>query len=153
MQIFLRLHGLNTRFDRLAEGGSASLMALGLRAFVGWQFFKAGIIKISDWPATLDLFRDEYHVPLLPPELAAVMGAGGELVFPVLLLLGLFSRPAALGLFVVNLMAVISYPQLWQFECPAAIQDHMYWGIILLTLATLGPGKLSIDHFLQSKNR
>ncbi len=88
-------------------------------------------------------------MPVIPPELAALMGAGGELFFPVLLMLGLFSRPAALGLFAVNAMAVISYPQLWTFECPAAINDHFYWGILLLVLVAFGPGRLSMDRSIQ----
>jgi putative oxidoreductase len=85
---------------------------LALRTFVAWQFLKAGIVKVSNWEGTLSLFREEYTIPVIPPELAAVMGAGGELAFSTLLILGLFSRPAALGLFAVNAMAVISYPQL-----------------------------------------
>src|SRR3546814_13303357 len=56
------------------------------------------LTKIADWDTTLALFQDEYHVPLLPTQLAAVMGTGGELVLPVLLVLGLFRRFAALGL-------------------------------------------------------
>ncbi len=148
MNGLLRLHGLSTRFDGILQLWGGSLIALALRLFVGWQFFKAGMVKIGDWNGTLSLFREEYTVPLLPPDLAAVMGAGGELVFPVLLFVGLFSRPAALGLFFVNAMAVISYPQLWKFECPAAINDHMYWGILLLVLMAFGPGKLSLDNWI-----
>ena len=111
------------------------------------------MIKVSDWSATLSLFQDEYKVPVLPPEIAAVMGAGGELIFPVFLAIGLFSRPAALGLFVVNAMAVISYPQLFQFECPAAINDHFYWAISLMVIVMFGPGKFSLDGFLSSRRR
>lgn len=148
MNGLLRLHGLSTRFDGVLQLWGGSLLALALRLFVGWQFFKAGLVKIGDWNGTLSLFHDEYTVPLLPPDLAAVMGAGGELVFPVLLFVGLFSRPAALGLFFVNAMAVISYPQLWKFECPAAINDHMYWGLLLLVLMAFGPGKLSLDNWI-----
>ena len=77
------------------------------------------------------------------------MGAGGELFFPVLLMLGLFSRPAALGLFVVNAVAVISYPQLWIFECPAALNDHFYWGLLLTVLVVFGPGKLVLDQWIK----
>ncbi len=148
MNGLLRLHGLSTRFDGVLQLTGGSLISLALRLFVGWQFFKAGMVKLGDWNGTLSLFREEYTVPVLPPELAAVMGAGGELVFPVLLFLGLFSRPAALGLFFVNAMAVISYPQLWKFECPAAINDHMYWGLLLLVLIAFGPGKLSMDYWI-----
>jgi putative oxidoreductase len=146
MKTFLpTLYRSTFRFDdMLAERGGA-VLALALRLYVGWQFFKAGMIKLHDWQATLGLFHTEYHVPLLPPDLAAVMGAGGEIAFPVLLALGLLSRPAALGLFFVNLMAVVSYPQLFMFDCPAAVNDHFYWGILLLVLAVYGPGRLSLD--------
>ncbi|MFZ6863175.1 DoxX family protein [Undibacterium sp. Ji67W] len=151
MHYFLRLHALSQRFDEQLQRWGGSLVSLGLRLFIGWQFFKAGLSKVSDWSATLSLFRDEYTVPVLPPEVAAVMGAGGELFFPVLLALGLFSRPAALGLLAVNAMAVVSYPQLFQFECPAAINDHFYWGAALLVLVVFGPGQFSIDQFLKGK--
>jgi len=151
MHYFLRLHALIQKFDDQLQLWGGSLVSIGLRLFIGWQFFKAGLIKVSDWSTTLSLFQDEYKVPVLPPEIAAIMGAGGELFFPVLLALGLFSRPAALGLFFVNAMAVISYPQLFQFECPAAINDHFYWGISLLVLIVFGAGKFSLDEFLKSQ--
>src|SRR5450830_1369081 len=130
MDFFLRLHALSQRFDEQLQRWGGSLLSIGLRFFVGWQFFKAGLIKISDWSATLSLFQDEYKVPVLPPEVAAV-----------------------LGLFVVNAMAVISYPQLFQFECPAAINDHFYWGISLLVLVMFGPGKFSLDTQLPSRRQ
>ncbi|MES2071831.1 MAG: DoxX family protein [Pseudomonadota bacterium] len=153
MNRLLHLHGLSTRFDSVLQLWGGPLLSLALRLFVGWQFFKAGMVKVGDWNGTLSLFREEYTVPLLPPELAAMLGAGGELVFPVLLVLGLFSRPAALGLFVVNAMAVISYPQLWKFECPAAINDHFYWGLLLLILVAFGPGKLAVDNWLAKSGK
>lgn len=149
MHYFLKFHGFSSRFDQLLQNWGGALLGLVLRFFVGWQFLKAGLIKLQDWDATLSLFREEYSVPLLSPELAALMGAAGELVFPVLLMAGLFSRPAALALFVLNAMAVISYPQLWNFECPAAINDHLYWGMLLLVLVLFGPGKLTLDRCIQ----
>jgi putative oxidoreductase len=121
---------------------------LALRLYVSSVFFRSGLVKVSDWGATLALFHDEYKVPLLPPDVAACVGAFGELAFPVLITLGLAGRFGAAGLFVVNAMAVISYPQLWQFDCPAAIQMHVVWGAILLVLAVFGPGRLSLDELV-----
>ncbi|MET0382321.1 MAG: DoxX family protein [Burkholderiaceae bacterium] len=121
---------------------------LALRLYVSSVFFKSGLVKISDWGATLALFRDEYKVPVLPPELAAVVGTFGELAFPVLIALGLMGRFGAAGLFVVNAMAVVSYPALWGFECPAGIQSHFFWGSILLALTLFGPGKISLDELI-----
>lgn len=75
------------------------LFALGARLFVSWQFLKSGYIKITNWDSTLYLYENEYHTPLLPPHAAAVAGAFGELFFPALLVVGLFGRLSALGLF------------------------------------------------------
>lgn len=147
----LALHRSLTRFDVFLGDWGGAVMSLVIRLFVGWQFFKSGLTKISDWSTTLALFRDEYQVPVLPPEPAALIATIGELALPVLLLLGLLSRPAALGLFCVNLIAVISYPQLFKFECPAAINDHFYWGMLLLVLVAIGPGRASLDALLARK--
>ena len=124
---------------------------LALRIYLAEIFFRSGWLKLADWSATLALFADEYHVPLLPPVLAAVIGTGGELVFSALLILGLAGRIGALGLFLVNLMAVISYPQLMQFECTAAMGDHWFWGTLLALLVVFGPGKLSVDALLAAR--
>jgi putative oxidoreductase len=148
MQKLLRFHQSMFRFDANLNEWGGSLLSLALRLYVGWQFFKAGQTKIADWSSTVALFTNEYMVPLLPPEVAAIAGTAGELCLPVLLFVGLFSRPAAFGLFVVNMMAVISYPQLFKFECPSAINDHFYWGILLLVLVVFGPGRLSLDNLL-----
>jgi putative oxidoreductase len=121
------------------------VVLLALRLYVSSVFFRSGLVKISDWSATLALFHDEYKVPLLPPDLAAWVGAFGELTFPVLITLGLLGRFGAAGLFVVNAMAVVSYPQLFGFDCPAGINAHFYWGSILLALSVFGPGGISLD--------
>lgn len=116
----------------------ALLMA---RLYVALVFFRSGLTKIADWDTTLALFADEYHVPLLPPALAAWMGTAGELVLPVLLVLGLGGRLAALGLFMLNAVAVISL-----MDVPdAALQQHMFWGSLLLGLLLWGPGRWSVD--------
>jgi putative oxidoreductase len=151
MQTILRLHQAVTRYDNCITEWGGWLLSLAIRLYVGWQFFKAGLTKIGDWSSTVALFKDEYSVPLLPPELAAMMGTMGELTLPILLFVGLISRPAALGLFGVNVMAVISYPQLFKFECPAAINDHFYWGALLLVIVAFGPGRLSLDRWLTQR--
>ncbi|RFP08569.1 MULTISPECIES: DoxX family protein [unclassified Duganella] len=151
MKTILGLHQQLSRYDAALTAWGGSLMSLALRWYVGWQFFKAGLVKVGDWSATLALFHDEYMVPLLPPDLAAYFGAAGELALPLLLWVGLVSRPAALALFLVNAMAVISYPQLLSFECPAAINDHFYWGAMLLALVAFGPGKFSLDAWLAGR--
>jgi len=135
-----RALALTALLDRLQP-----LALLALRLYVSSVFLRSGIIKISDWSAKLAQFHDEYKVPLLPPDVAAVVGAFGELAFPVLITLGLAGRFGAAGLFVVNAMAVISYPQLWGFDCPAGIHMHFVWGAIALALVLFGPGSLSLD--------
>lgn len=104
-------------------------------------FFRSGLTKIADWGTTLALFRDEYMVPLLPPDLAAYAGTFGELFFPVLLITGLCGRLSALSLFMVNVMAVLSLSDV----APAALQQHQFWGALLLGLVLWGPGKWSLD--------
>jgi len=143
-----RLHAsLGRGLDRLQ-----SLLLLGTRLYVGWQFTKSGWLKISSWDTTLGLFRDEYHVPVLPPDVAAVMGTCGELGFPVLLYLGLFGRLGALGTFFVNAMAVISYRQVLLSEgFEAALGDHVLWGFMLLVLIVFGTGRYSIDAWLERR--
>jgi len=121
-----------------------SLALLAARVWLCEVFLRSGWLKLQDWEGTLYLFQEEYHVPLLPPELAAWMGTGGELVFPVLLALGVLTRPAAVGLFVVNAMAVISYPDL----APAALKDHHLWGVLAAGLAVFGAGRLSLDRLV-----
>jgi putative oxidoreductase len=126
-----------------------SLLAIGTRWYVSWQFLKSGWLKISNWPATLDLFRTEYHVPLLPPLAAAVSGAFGELFFSTLLVLGIGGRVGPLGLFAVNLMAVISYRQVLLAEgYEAALAQHVLWGFMLVVLAVYGLGIFSLDHLV-----
>ena len=151
MNITLQVNRLNHGFERLLKEWGGSLLLLFLRWYVAWAFFHSGMLKLSNWPATLALFHDEYKVPVLPPDLAAYMGAFGEIFFPVFLFAGLLTRPAALGLFVVNAIAVISYPQLFSFECPAAINQHVDWGMALLVLAAFGAGRISLDAFFAGK--
>jgi putative oxidoreductase len=118
------------------------LVALSARIYVAHAFFLSGLTKLRDWETTVALFMDEYKVPLLSPEVAATMGTAGELLLPVLLVLGLGGRFAALGLFVINIVAVISLSEI----APAALQLHITWGVLLVGLAIYGCGKYVLGH-------
>ncbi len=120
---------------------------LVIRVWVANVFWKAGLTKIASWDSTVALFTYEYQVPLLPPELAATLGSAVELSMPVLLVLGLGTRFSAAILFVFNIIAVISYPDLNE----VGLKDHQYWGLLLLVPLLHGPGKISIDHFVRSR--
>jgi putative oxidoreductase len=138
------LQSLNARLSSL--DALQSPLALGTRLWVSWQFFKSGLLKAQAWESTLSLFRDEYRVPLLSPDLAAVAGTAGELVFPVLLGLGLLGRVGAIGLFLVNILAVASYSHvLLQEGFEAAISQHYLWGFMLLILIVYGNGAWTLD--------
>ncbi len=130
------------------------LLLLAGRVYLAKVFIASGWLKLTNWSQTLDLFTSEYHVPLLPPPVAAVAGTFGELVFPTLLLLGLFGRPAAVGLFFVNAMAVISYREvLFSEGFEAALGQHVLWGVIIATLAVFGAGVVSLDRVVNGKSR
>jgi putative oxidoreductase len=117
---------------------------LVLRCWVSYAFWVSGLTKIQNWDSTLYLFNDEYAVPLLSPEIAAYLGTATELGFPVLLAFGLLGRFAALSLFLFNIVAVLSYPDLGA----AGIEQHKVWGIMLLVCLLHGPGKISLDRWI-----
>jgi putative oxidoreductase len=118
-----------------------SLLAIPLRLAVATVFWNSGTTKLANWDATLQLFEDEYKVPLLPPDLAAHIGASIELSTPVLLVLGLLTRPAALVL--LGMTSVIEL-----FVYPLAWPTHIQWAAMLLVLLCRGAGGLSVDHWI-----
>ncbi|HZZ91740.1 MAG TPA: DoxX family protein [Usitatibacter sp.] len=120
------------------------VFALLVRLYVARVFFLSGLTKLRDWHITRALFENEFHVPLLPPELAAYLGTGAEIGLPILLAAGLGTRFAAAALFVFNIVAVVSYPDL----SDAGLKDHMLWGALLLVSFVYGPGRWSADAFL-----
>lgn len=125
------------------------LVALAARVYVAQVFFLAGLTKLRDWDTTLLLFTEEYKVPLLSPAVAAVMGTAGEIVLPILLLLGLGGRFAALGLSLVNAMAVLALAEI----APAAFQQHILWGALLAGIAIYGPGPWSLERWVWPRLR
>lgn len=123
------------------------LALLAVRIYVGWVFFSSGLTKLRDWESTLFLFEEEYAVPFINFELAAWLGTAGELVLPVLIILGIGSRFAAAGLTVVNIVAVVSLEAI----APAAYTLHIVWGLLLAQVLLWGAGIISIDKFFQWK--
>jgi putative oxidoreductase len=116
-------------------------LALLARAATFSVFFRSGLQKLDDWNATLMLFQNEYHVPVLPPQVAAYMAAGMELGLSSLVLVGLCTRAAALGL--LGMVAVIQlfvYPQAWP--------DHIQWLAFMAFVICRGPGPVSLDALL-----
>jgi len=124
----------------------APLLDMGIRLLLADAFFKSGLTKIKNWDSTLYLFSDVYQVPLLNPELAAYMGTTAELALPVLLVIGLFTRFAAAGLFILNGVAVISY---YNELGEAGLNQHLYWGILLAVLLVISRSKWTVDSWLE----
>jgi putative oxidoreductase len=149
MKMLQRLQHLIQIASPMARGLNffAPLLDLYIRFYVAHVFWKAGLTKIENWESTLYLFESEYKVPLLSPQLAATLGTGVELFFPVLLVLGLGGRIAAFSLFIFNIVAAISYPDLSEI----GLKDHQFWGILLLITLLHGPGRLSLDYLLYKK--
>jgi len=118
-----------------------SLVILPARIATFSVFFRSGLVKIDDWNATLNLFREEYKVPLLPPEVAAHMAAAMELGLSSLVLVGLCTRLGVLGL--MGMVAVIQL-----FVEPLGWPDHIQWLAFMIVILCRGPGALSLDHLL-----
>jgi putative oxidoreductase len=132
---------LLSRIDRLrldARRFPLPLIELGMRLAVGATFFRSGLNKAQSFDTAIALFRDEYRLPLLPPELAAYLGTSVELGAPVLLALGLFARLGAAALLAMTLtIQFLVYPENWP--------EHLMWGSILAYVLRNGPGTLSVD--------
>jgi len=113
------------------------------RVAVAGVFLRAGLVKIASWEPTVALFREEYKVPVLPPEGAATMAVTFEIGCSTLLLLGLATRVATLPLLgMILTIQVFVYPQAWS--------EHLVWGSILLLLLTRGAGAISLDHIMHT---
>ncbi len=121
---------------------SDSLLALVARVAIASIFFLSGRTKVSGFldikDSTYVLFQEEYHLPLVPPDLAAHMATYAEHFFPLLLILGLFTRGAALAL--LGMTAVIEI-----FVYPDAWPTHLSWAALLLLLVARGGGAWSLD--------
>jgi putative oxidoreductase len=121
---------------------------LALRLWVAWVFIKAGLMKFNNWDSTIFLFEYEYQVPLIPWQLAAYAGTAAEIILPVFVAIGLITRPMALALFGFNIVAVISYPAIWE----NGFLDHQLWGLMMLVVVFYGAGRWSADQLFSQQN-
>jgi putative oxidoreductase len=121
-----------------------TLLAIPLRLAVATVFWNSAMTKLANWDTALALFADEYRVPLLPPDVAAYLAVSIELSTPVLLVLGLLTRPAALVLLgMTSVIEIFVYPQAWP--------THIQWAAMLLVLLCRGAGSFSVDHWLKRR--
>jgi putative oxidoreductase len=118
-----------------------SLLIFFIRIQIAKIFWYSGLAKIASWQSTIYLFKHEYNVPLLNPEIAAFLSTTVELSAPVLLAIGLMSRMAAIPMLFMT--AIIEFTYL-------SLIDHQYWAILLGIIILHGPGFLSIDHLIRS---
>lgn len=119
-----------------------AVLQLAFRIGIGGVFWHSGLTKIASWQTTIVLFRDEYRVPVLPPELAAALATSVELACPVLLLFGLATRLATLPMLGMTfVIEAFVYPEDWN--------EHLIWAAMLLFLLARGPGVVSLDHFIR----
>jgi putative oxidoreductase len=129
---------LLTRARALLERVPYSLLALLARGAAFEVFWRSGQVKLDDWAGTLNLFAEEYKVPLISPGVAAHLAASMELGGSVLLLAGLASRAVALMFIgMVTVIQVFVYPEAWP--------THIQWVAFLALLAARGPGLISLD--------
>ncbi|MGE5145516.1 MAG: DoxX family protein [Candidatus Eiseniibacteriota bacterium] len=120
------------------------IIPLMARLAVAGVFWRSGMVKIASWDQTVALFRDEYQVPVLPPEIAAYLGTTLELACPVLLFFGFAARLGALGLLGMTfVIEVFVYPNNWP--------EHLTWATLLLIVLTRGAGPVSLDHLIRTR--
>lgn len=121
-----------------------ALLALPLRLAVATVFWNSAMTKLANWDTAVALFADEYKLPLLSPQLAAYCAVTIEFVTPVLLVLGLGTRGAALVLLgMTSVIELFVYPEAWP--------THIQWAAMLLVLLCRGAGMLSVDHWIRRR--
>jgi putative oxidoreductase len=119
-----------------------SLLAIPLRLAVATVFWNSAMAHLANWETTIELFETDYSLPLLAPHLAANMAVAIEVGAPILLVLGLLTRPTALVLLgMTAVIEVFVYPQAWP--------THIQWAAMLLVLLCRGPGMLSADRLIK----
>ncbi len=138
--VTLPLRALLAQLDRLP----IAIAEIPLRLGIALVFWRSGQTKLANWDLTVLLFREEYRVPVLPPELAAYLATAVEHAAPVMLLLGLGTRAAAAAMLGMTLVIQV-------FVYPSSYTDHLLWLGPLLYLLLRGPGVLSLDHLIRRR--
>lgn len=151
MSLIMRLDAARIRASDWLAAWLGPLTLLCMRVWVALAFWQAGLVKFADPMGTQFLFESTYQVPLLPPDVAALLGTWIELIVPWFVGLGLFGRPFALFLFVYNIIAFTSFPGLWPHGFwhglfnTSDFADHKIWALMLMAVVAFGPGTLSLD--------
>lgn len=127
---------------KVLEKIALPVLVLFMRLWMAKIFWYSGMTKISNWQSTVFLFREEYKVPFVPPEITACLATSFELACPVLLIFGFATRLATLPLLAMT--AVIQFTYL-------DLIDHRYWAMLLALILFYDPGSLSLDHLISKK--
>ena len=141
--------GLTDRIAALASRAlPMSVLLLIQRLGVAAVFFQSGRTKVDGWftlsDGTFELFRTDYALPLVPPVAAAYAATVSEHFFPILLVLGLFSRYAALALFGMTMVIeIFVYPDAWP--------THLSWAGLMLPIIAMGGGRFALDRAIGIK--
>lgn len=129
---------------RTLEEFLTPLVDVGIRFYVGQIFLRSGWLKFQNflndnWETTVALYRDIFPVPGLKPEIAAILGTSGELVLPIMLIAGLFTRLAAFGIFLMAFLINLTFKDM---------PEHYYWMFLMATLIARGGGMISLDNLV-----
>jgi len=128
--------------DRIPQAALLLLARLAIAAL----FLRSGLAKLADWDLTLTLFADDYRLPLLAPDMAAILATGLQIACPALLILGLGTRLASLPLLAMTLVIQV-------FVYPAGWADHLCWAALLILILVRGPGPIALDRLSRDQKR
>lgn len=145
-----KILGLYSRAIKLSDVTLWPLADLAIRLYMANIFWKSGYLRLQDvlngqWGSQVTAFTEYHPIPGVPGEIAAIFGVGGEVVLPILLALGLFTRIGAGGLFVMTLVIQFAVPA----DYGVANDEHYYWLLLLLVPMLRGASLLSVDKIAQ----
>ena len=147
IMISLRLYGKFLRFFNLLKDFGDLLV----RLWIAKIFIQSALTKITDWGATIVLFKYVYTVPYISPVTAAYLGTAAEFILPALLILGLGGRLSVLAFILYNIFCVLSYHFLWTPSGATGLADHINWGLLLMMIMLHGSGRISLDYLIHKR--